>query len=131
MIAKLLIIWRPLCLIQFILLLMLYTFLGLTPSTGEFLSSYNDLIMHFCGYLAAGTSISLAWPNSHYWQRALCLLLYSITIEIGQHFLPPRTFSGLDILANASGILAGLWLFFLVNKFSPRWLRIFLRTESY
>jgi VanZ family protein len=52
--------------------------------------------MHFVGYLIAGISISFTWPSSAYWQRALFLLLYSIAIEIGQHFLPPRTFSLLE-----------------------------------
>jgi VanZ family protein len=128
MMQGLLAIWKPLCHLQFFLLLALYTFLGLTRSTSEMIPAYNDLAMHFCGYLAAGVSISLAWPGNAYWQRALFLFAYSIAIEIGQHFLPPRTFSVLDIVANAGGIILGLYIFFLLQKFSPHWLKPFLRT---
>lgn len=114
-------IWRPLCHIQFFIMLVLYTFLGLTRNTGELMPAYNDLAMHFLGYIVAGISISFAWPRSAYWQRALFLLCYSIAIEIGQHFLPPRTFSLLDILANFSGIVVGLLLFMLLKNISPQW----------
>ena len=114
-------VWRPLCHIQFFIMLVIYTFLGLTRNTGEMVPAYNDLAMHFTGYVVAGISISFAWPRSAYWQRALFLLGYSIAIEVGQHFLPPRTFSLLDILANFSGIVAGLLLFTLLKKFSPQW----------
>lgn len=114
-------IWRPLCYLQFTVMMVLYTFLGLTRNTGEVLPEYNDLTMHFAGYLVAGVSISFTWPRSAYWQRGLFLLLYSIAIEIGQHFLPPRTFSLLDILANFSGIVTGLLLFMLLKKISPQW----------
>jgi VanZ family protein len=104
-------------------MLVIYTVLGLTRSTGTFVPSYNDLVMHFCGYVVAGISISFAWPKASYWQRGLFLLCYSIAIEIGQHFLPPRTFSLLDILANFSGILVGLGLFMLAKHLAPAALR--------
>lgn len=120
-------VWRPLCHIQFFIMLVIYTFLGLTRNTGGMLPAYNDLVMHFIGYVAAGISISFAWPRSTYWQRALFLLLYSIAIEIGQHFLPPRTFSLLDILANFSGIITGLVLFMLLKKLSPQRAKPFIK----
>lgn len=120
-------IWRPLCYVQFAVMMVIYTFLGLTRNTGEMLPEYNDLTMHFIGYLVAGISISFTWPRSAFWQRSLFLLLYSIAIEIGQHFLPPRTFSLLDIAANFSGIVAGLLLFMLLKKFSPHWAKPLMR----
>lgn len=120
-------IWQPLCYLQFFIMLIIYTFLGLTRNTGEMIPAYNDLVMHFTGYVVAGISISFAWPRSAYWQRGLFLLLYSIAIEIGQHFLPPRTFSVLDILANFSGIVMGLVLYMLLKKFSPQWAKPLIR----
>jgi VanZ family protein len=119
-------IWRPLCHVQFLLMLALYTLLGLTRNTGDMVPAYNDLVMHFSGYVVAGISISFAWPRSAYWQRGLFLLCYSIAIEIGQHFLPPRTFSLLDILANLSGIILGLLLFMLAKKLAPKSLRVLM-----
>jgi VanZ family protein len=114
-------IWRPLCYLQFTVMLVIYTVLGLTRNTADMVPAYNDLVMHFTGYVIAGISISFAWPRTNYWQRALFLLMYSIAIEIGQHFLPPRTFSWLDILANLSGVIVGLLLFVLLKKISPQW----------
>jgi glycopeptide antibiotics resistance protein len=120
-------IWRPLCITQFVILLVIYTFLGLTRNTGELLPDYNDLTMHFLGYLVAGISISFAWPKSALWQRGLFLLLYSIAIEIGQHFLPPRTFDLLDIAANGLGLLAGLLLYRIFKRYCPNWARPFVQ----
>lgn len=120
-------IWRPACVTQFVIMLVIYTFLGLTRNTGELLPEYNDLTMHFVGYLVAGISISFAWPKAALWQRGLFLLTYSVAIEIGQHFLPPRTFDLMDIAANGLGILAGLLLFRIGKRYAPAWAQSFLR----
>src|SRR5690625_7968956 len=95
--------WRPLCLCQFAVLLLIYTFLSLTSSPGDHVPVYNDKVMHFVGYLVAGISITFALPNLPGWQRLLILVVYSSGIEVAQHFMPPRTFSWLDILANVTG----------------------------
>lgn len=120
-------IWRPLCYVQWIALMGLYLFLGLTPAPERMMPGYNDLLMHFTGYILAGVSISFAWPRWTYQTRAGFLLLYSIAIEIAQHFSPPRTFSLMDILANFAGILVGLLLFMLLKRYSPNWAKPFLR----
>jgi VanZ family protein len=91
-------LWRCLCVVQFYCLLILYTYLGLTPHPEESVPVFNDLLMHFAGYCVAAFSISFARPTWPIWQRAALLIAYSIAIEIGQHFNPPRTFSGMDIL---------------------------------
>jgi len=44
------------------------------------------------------------------------LIVFSIGIEIGQHFLPPRTFDFFDICANSTGVITGLVLVFLLEK---------------
>ncbi len=100
--------WRPLCRWQFALLLALYTYLGLTSSSGPHMPQYNDKLMHFLGYGAAALSITAALPGWPVWQRLLVLLIYSTGIEVLQHFMPPRTFSLGDILANVAGALLGL-----------------------
>lgn len=120
-------VWRPLCHLQFWVMLAIYTVLGLSSNPGTIVPLFNDVLMHFAGYLVAGLSISFAWSNTRYWQRALFLLCYSIAIEIGQHFLPPRTFSLIDIVANFSGIVCGLALFLVLKKISPHWAQPLLR----
>jgi VanZ family protein len=110
-------LWRYLCLLQFYVLLVIYTYLGLTPHPENAIPVFNDLLMHFAGYSVAAISISFARPTWPFWQRATLLIIYSIAIEIAQHFNPPRTFSGMDILANTSGVLLGLFTVFLLEKY--------------
>jgi len=112
-------LWRSLCVIQFYILLAIYTYLGLTPHPENSVPVFNDLLMHFTGYFVAAISISFARPTWPIWQRAAFLIVYSIAIEIGQHFNPPRTFSGMDIIANSSGVFLGLLLVALLEKTIP------------
>ncbi len=109
--------WRLLCVMQFYCLLIMFTYLGLTPHPENSVPMFNDLLMHFCGYSVAGISISFARPLWPLWQRAALLIAYSIAIEIAQHFNPPRTFSVMDILANSTGVFLGLMTTFLLDKY--------------
>ena len=77
---------------QFYVLLMLFAMLGLTPNPGEMLSQSNDLVLHFLGYAIAGISMGLSSPSLKHWQRFAFLVIYSLLIEIGQHFVPHRAF---------------------------------------
>ena len=110
-------LWRLICVIQFYGLLVIYTYLGLTPHPENSVPIFNDLLMHFTGYLVAGISISFARPLWPIWQRALFLIAYSFAIEIGQHFNPPRTFSLADMLANSVGVLLSLCVVFILTKY--------------
>lgn len=110
-------LWRFLCVMQFYVLLIIYTYLGLTPHPENSIPVFNDLLMHFAGYSVAAISISFARPTWPLWQRAVLLIIYSIAIEIAQHFNPPRTFSGMDILANTSGVFLGLFTVILLEKY--------------
>lgn len=101
-------LWRPLCLAQFFSLLAVFIYLGLTPSPENSVPMFNDKVMHLTGYFIAGGSISFAFPLWKLWQRASFLILFSICIETGQHFMPPRTFDFFDIVANSSGVILGL-----------------------
>lgn len=112
-------IWRALCYGQFLCLLGIFTYLGLTSSPGKVVPLYNDWLMHFTGYVAAGISISFAFPRWSVLKRFLFLLIFSVLIETGQHFLPPRTFSLMDIVANGGGVLAGIVLFYLLRCCTP------------
>ena len=123
--------WRVLCVTQFCSLLVIYAYLGLTPHPEKSVPVFNDLLMHFAGYAVAAISISFARPRWPYWQQALLLVLYSIAIEIAQHFNPPRTFSGADIIANATGVILGLSLVFTGKKYCL-WFRhlLFWKTDK-
>jgi len=109
-------LWRTFCLIQFAVLIGIFTFLGLTPSPEETVPMFNDKLMHCSGYFVAGISISFAFPRWSFLQRAAFLIIYSIGIEIGQHFMPPRTFDVFDICANSTGVFLGLMFIALLAK---------------
>ena len=111
--------WRPLCQWQFVALLAIYTYLGLTTSSGPHIPQYNDKLMHFAGYAVAGLSITFAFPMRDWWQRLLLLALFSTGIEVAQHFNPPRTFSLGDILANITGALLGLLVIETFRRSAP------------
>jgi len=109
-------LWRTLCLIQFAILIGVFTFLGLTPTPEETVPMFNDKLMHCSGYFVAGISISFAFPLWNFLQRAAFLIIYSIGIEIGQHFMPPRTFDFFDICANSTGVVLGLFFISVLTK---------------
>ena len=111
--------WRHLCRWQFVVLLLIYTYLGLTTSSGPHIPQYNDKVMHFIGYAVAGLSITFALPSQHGWQRLMWLVVFSTAIEVGQHFNPPRTFSLGDIAANLTGALLGLALMGALRRWLP------------
>ena len=111
--------WRGLCVGQFILLLLLYTYLSLTGTPGVHVPLYNDKLMHFTGYTVAGLSLSAAAPHWRLMNKWLFLLGYSSLIEVIQHWVPVREFSLGDILANSLGAWAGISLGRLLPK---RWL---------
>ncbi len=119
-------LWRPVCRIQFLILLGIYTWLGLASAPQETVGDYNDKLMHFVGYLVAGFSISMAWPKSLWWRRALFLLAYSTAIECVQYFLPTRSFSLFDMVANTGGLTLGLLIFELTKNWAPQQIRRWL-----
>lgn len=118
-------LWRALCLVQFLILLGVFSYLGLTPSPEKTIPMFNDKLMHCSGYFVAGISISFAFPIWAFLQRAAFLIIFSIVIEIGQHFMPPRTFDVLDICANSTGVLLGLAFIMILAKHAA-WFRHFL-----
>ncbi len=118
--------WRPLCRWQFALLLVAYTYFGLTTSSGPHIPQYNDKLMHFLGYGVAGLSITAALPGWPVWQRLMVLVAYSTGIEAVQHFLPPRTFSLGDILANVTGAVLGLASAEVARRLAPNLSRTLL-----
>jgi VanZ family protein len=122
-------VWRPLCVVQFAVLLVIYTYLSLTSTPGDYVPVYNDKLMHFTGYFVAGLSITFAFPNMPIWQRWLLLVAYSTGIEVAQHFMPPRTFSWLDILANTAGAATGLAVFEFARRLAPRWSKLLLQNS--
>jgi len=94
---------------QFWLFLLAATYLSLTSRPPGALEVFSDKILHAVGYFLLFISCNLAYsPYRKLSGKILLLLCYSIIIEIIQHFIPNRQFSGLDILANLTGLTWGL-----------------------
>jgi len=115
---------------QFLLVLLIFVYLGLTPSPEESVPMFNDKLMHCVGYFFGGISISFAFPFWSYLRRAMVLVSYSIGIEIAQHFMPPRTFDPVDMIANTTGVLLGLAVIAMLSGKSERFTQfLFWKTE--
>jgi len=93
------------------LMLLLYSYLGTVEIPTEVAASYNDLVAHGLGYVVLTAVAIFAFAQKRlFLSLALACFMYSLLIECIQYFLPYRSFSLLDILANGAGVLVGLYL---------------------
>lgn len=94
---------------QFYGLLVVYMVLA-TARPGSAMSvGYNDLVVHFVGYIVLYSSCLLAYgPGKNKVGMMLLLFAYSFLIELVQYTIPYRSFSMLDLLVNALGLGTGL-----------------------
>lgn len=83
-------------------------YLSLMPAYTVTIS--NDKLGHLIAYAVLTTIIGLVWyPNlKSFGIGVLLALLYGVLIEFAQHFIPGRSLSVYDMLANASGVLIGI-----------------------
>ena len=105
------------CRAQFAVLLALYFWLGLAQLPQTVNESINDLLLHAVGYCVAVFSAYLLLQHlSKMWLALAGLWLFSLLVEVVQYYLPWRSFSALDLMANGSGLLLG---FILVAALRP------------
>lgn len=81
----------------------------------------NDKLAHFLVFLVLGVWAFFSW-RQFAWRLYLTwfLVVYGITIEVTQYFVPGRYFSILDWVMDILGVLAALWLFDLLLKRTNR-----------
>ncbi|WP_339898808.1 VanZ family protein [uncultured Gilvimarinus sp.] len=115
--------WRKLCIAQFFVMLTIYIGFGVAKNPGAVVGDFNDLLMHFSGYVVAGISIGFAFGKRSVAWRFLVLFLFSTGIECIQYTLPWRSFDVRDIAANTAGIVLGLLLWWLVSLIVRRALK--------
>ena len=66
----------------------------------------GDKVLHAAAFLVLAVLLDYSFPAAPFAAGKISLLLaYGIAIEITQHFLPFRSFSLLDWLADAVGVL--------------------------
>jgi VanZ family protein len=101
-------------------------FLSHTPGDEIHLPSFShsDLVAHMIAYGALGVSVLYAWSDS---LRAssfmkvslytvLACLLYGISDEFHQSFIPGRDVSGMDVAADTVGAVLACIIWWFVSK---------------
>jgi VanZ family protein len=103
-------------LLAFIAYGVVVAFYSLTPVDEGFFSIW-DKLLHFGCY---GVFALIAWGTATrvktFYVLCAAVIAYSALMEVGQSFVPGRMMSGLDIVANALGVLAVLAIFILYKR---------------
>jgi VanZ family protein len=100
-------------------------YLATTPQHYPVVESVNDKVNHILAFFVLGLLADFSVPRSGFTSSKIgALLAYGLGIEVIQFFLPYRTFSLLDWLADGIGL--ALYGFFLpvvrsLPWFSRRW----------
>ncbi len=80
-------------------------YLATTPVHYPVVEDINDKVNHIAAFAVLALLADLSFPRHGFWlPKALLLLAYGLGIEVIQYFLPYRTFSLLDLLADAAGV---------------------------
>lgn len=86
--------------------LALTTYLTTTAVQYRAAESINDKLSHLLAFSALALLADFSFPRSPFHlNKAAPLLLYGCMIEVVQYHLPYRSFSLLDILADAAGLM--------------------------
>jgi VanZ family protein len=107
---------NPLTLPMFVAYGVVVAFYSLTPVDEGFINVW-DKLLHFACY---GLFALIAWWTATraktFYLLCTVVIAYSALMEVGQSFVPGRMMSGLDIVANALGVLAVLAIFILYKR---------------
>lgn len=96
--------WRNKAL--FYLAMVLGCVVAFSPAEAGLQPKLNDKFLHFVGFVLMGWLCHLAHPRGAYWYQILGLAMFGMGVELVQAYLPYRTFSWLDWVADLSGLLA-------------------------
>lgn len=81
------------------------TWLATTPLQVPVVEDIHDKVNHIAAFLVLAWLFDLSFPARRFgWAKAGTLLGYGVLIEVVQYFLPYRSFSLLDIVADGAGI---------------------------
>lgn len=109
--------------VQFIVALVIFCYAALSPSP-QLIGQHSDTSMHFVGNVLLCLSAWLAlWGRLSIFKLILCLLPFSLCMELAQYFSPGRMVDIKDMIMNVTGLGAGAVLAWLVEIGSKRILR--------
>ena len=75
-------------------------------------------------FVPVGFFTALLWRNPHWWKSLLIGFFSSFTIEFIQFFIG-RSSDIDDVILNTAGALAGFWVFWIVRRIAPDFVRKF------
>lgn len=90
-----------------LLTLVAILFLATTARHLPVVENLNDKLNHLLAFFVLAMQLDFSFPDqkSTYYPKYIALLLYGILLECIQNFLPHRTFSLADVLADGAGII--------------------------
>jgi VanZ family protein len=104
--------------ITFFLALLIIEFLATATKSVEQITLGWDKLNHLAAFSVLYILFSLAFRQVSVVLKVVLLIAYGLQIEIAQHFLPPREFSLLDVVANILGILFVFFIYSYIAKFA-------------
>ncbi|MBI5451392.1 MAG: VanZ family protein [Gammaproteobacteria bacterium] len=111
-----------LCRQGLLLSLLVITVLAVLPLQHTPVEHINDKLLHTLAFVVLAGLADFSLPRSGlYWRMALGLVGYGLLLECLQYFLPYRSFSLLDLLADGAGVIG-------YRLLVPLWRRIPLLT---
>jgi VanZ family protein len=114
---------RALPKLVFCLILLVLCFAGLRSEPVPQLFNDQDKLHHWAGFACLTLSAYLAFPGTRLFWLLLWPLLGSMAIELGQSFLPQRSASLGDMLANALGVTCGMLAILVFRRYQNRKLK--------
>lgn len=99
------------------LILLVLCFAGLHGEPVPQVFDGEDKLHHWAGFACLTLSAYLAFPRTRLFWLLLWPLLGSMIIELEQTFLPLRSASWGDMLANALGVASGLLAILVVRRY--------------
>lgn len=81
-------------------------------------------------FVPLGFFPALLWRRARWWKSALAAGGASLFVELWQLFID-RSSDVNDLIVNTLGGLAGFWLYWLLSRLWPRWIRTFQVEEQY
>ncbi|MFN5910527.1 MAG: VanZ family protein [Bacteroidota bacterium] len=101
------------------------TFLSLKPRSVGLELEVNDKLGHALAYFVLTMNSLLVFDFVYRYRIIVGLFLYGVLIELLQGFIPGRYSSWMDLLANGTGIILGLWILFIFGRWIRRLLNSF------
>jgi VanZ family protein len=90
-----------------VIALLVISYLAFTPQNTPVVTEINDKVSHIIAFFVLSFLVDFSWPRYN-WNpvKYIPLFGYGLLIEVVQASIPNRIFSGLDLLADALGMIA-------------------------